>query len=103
MHCDWCVHLSVGDFQVWKSGGVVIEFRSEENGPAVADNGKPFDPSPRTPVPSRPSSLRGGADSGVVDDNSYTLGGKRGSVVTIKVVLAPHQVLHDRACVEQVR
>lgn len=103
MHRDWCVHLSVGDFQVWKSGGVVIEFRSEDNALAVADNRNLFEPSPRTPVPSRPSSPRGGTESGVVDDNRCVLGGKRGSVVTIKVVLAPHQVLHDRACVEQVR
>lgn len=48
--------------------------------------------------------LSGGQPSiGGVDGGGGGGGGGVGSVVTVKVVFAPHQLMHSRTCVDQVR
>lgn len=96
---------------MWKSGGVVVDYQAEAPvrafsasssaaGTPAAGAGRetPLSLSPRASSPrgvwsgGQPSLGGGGGD-----------GGGGGSVVTVKVVFAPHQLMHSRTCVDQVR
>jgi len=108
-----------GDFQVWKSGGVIVDYQSEDPeraiiassggtpGASAATGGRrtPHVFSPRSassgtgdawPASDQPDSSGGGGGGGEAEDGG-------GAVVTVKVVFAPHQLMHSRACVDQVR
>lgn len=94
---------------MWKSGGIVVDYQSED-----PDRVVPADPARKaflSPQASPRGDLPGAERVGVVADQvisgsgaggESTIGDRGGSVVTVKVVFAPHQLMHSRACVDQV-
>lgn len=102
---------------MWKSGGIIVEYQREDPDNATKKGGGRSSSSSTPAGPARKAlasplvSPRGVASSGV--DGSGVLadqagsagrwgGGGGGVVVTVKVVFAPHQLMHSRACVDQV-
>ncbi|CAM9181313.1 unnamed protein product, partial [Ectocarpus fasciculatus] len=110
--------IQIGDFQVWKSGGIIVEYQREEPDNATANKGGGRSSSSSTPagparkalasplVSPRGVSSSGGDGGGVSAEQAGSAGrwggGGGGVVVTVKVVFAPHQLMHSRACVDQV-
>ncbi|CAN0107788.1 unnamed protein product, partial [Laminaria digitata] len=101
--------IQIGDFQVWKSGGVVVDYKSEDPDTAGSTTSRRARDSPRSPR--SPLSSSGGVltvDSvaeaaAAAAATEHAIGGGGGSVVTVKVVFAPHELMHSRDCVDQVR
>lgn len=78
---------------MWKSGGVIVDYRSDP------DHGLDDNSDTAAAVEARPhSSSPGGILS--ASDRGGDEGG--GSLVIVKVVFAPHQLMHSRSCVDQV-
>lgn len=106
---------------MWKSGGVIVDYQSEDPERAIT-TGSGDTPGPpataggggrQTPQTFSPRSASSGAgeawpSSGQPDSAGGAGGGVGevqdggGPVVTVKVVFAPHQLMHSRACVDQV-
>ncbi|CAM9729590.1 unnamed protein product [Ectocarpus sp. 6 AP-2014] len=110
--------IQIGDFQVWKSGGIIVEYQGEDPDNAATNKGGGRSSSSSTPagparkaiasplVSPRAVSSSGGDGGRVSADEADSVGrwggGGGGAVVTVKVVFAPHQLMHNRACVDQV-
>lgn len=103
---------------MWKSGGIVVEYQREDPDNAATNKGggrsssnTPAGPARKalaSPLVSpRAVSSSGGDGGGVSADQAGSAGrwgggGGGGAVVTVKVVFSPHQLMHNRACVDQV-
>lgn len=96
---------------MWKSGGVVIDYRSEDPdtaGSTISRRSRNSPRSPRSPLSSSGGLLAidgvavAAASAAAVAAADNAVGGD-GPVVTVKVVLAPHELVHNRDCVDQVR
>lgn len=88
--------------QVWKSGGITVDYRSNIDTPD-SSAATPRLSSTDASSPVLADGIRGGiagGDGGVGGAKMMDYEGGT-SVVTVQVVFAPHQLVHNRGCVEQ--